>query len=84
MILNGSIDWTELSIQWMLTCGHFLWQGFVVAVAFLVIERLAANRASTRYALACTAVLSLPICVILTFAFVHHARGAVLKTTSHP
>lgn len=82
MKVNFSIDWTELSIQWMLTCGHFLWQGFAVAIVFLVIERVAATRASTRYALACTTLLSLPICAMLTFALVHNSRGAVLKKTS--
>lgn len=82
MNVNFSIDWTELSIQWMLTCGHFLWQGFVVAIVFLAIDRLATTHASTRYALAYAALLSLPVCVMLTFALVHNSRGAVLKMTS--
>ncbi len=79
MNVNFSIDWTELSIQWILTCGHFLWQGFAVAIVFLVVEQLAATRASNRYAWACAALLSLPVCVMLTFALVHNARGDVLK-----
>lgn len=41
MNVTTSIDWTELSTQWILTCGHFLWQGLAVAFAFLLIERIA-------------------------------------------
>lgn len=82
MNMSISIDWIELSIQWMLTCGHFLWQGLAVALIFLVIERLVATRASTRYAMACTALLSLPVCVVLTFALINNSRGSVVKTTS--
>ncbi|QDV25531.1 hypothetical protein Q31a_38570 [Aureliella helgolandensis] len=26
------VDWTELSLQVMLTLGHFLWQAIVVAI----------------------------------------------------
>jgi beta-lactamase regulating signal transducer with metallopeptidase domain len=105
-----TIDWMELSIQWLMTCGHFLWQGFVVAMVFLVIERIAAIAGSTRlqasqvstsspaaqdgnkhqsiaavrYMLACAALLSLPLCVMLTFVIVHNTRGAILKKSSPP
>ncbi len=65
----------------MLTCGHFLWQAIAVAIVFLGIERLAGTRASSRYALACTALLSLPVCIILTFASVHSVRESALKTS---
>lgn len=100
-----TLDWMELSIQWLITCGHFLWQGFAVAFVFLVIERIAmlrlvarinANLASTlayakadertdsspaqvRYLLACLALLSLPICIVTTFGWVHSSRGSILK-----
>ncbi len=107
MNLFTSIDWTELSIQWMVTCGHFLWQGIVVAAIFLVLEQLTRagsfrgkmtlergsnhpspkrteypTSASLRYGLACVSLLSLPVCVLLTFLMVHNARGTVLKTTT--
>ncbi len=81
MNLNFSIDWTELSIQWMLTCGHFLWQAIAVAIVFLGIERLAGTRASFRYALACTALLSLPLCILLTFASIHSERKSSLSNS---
>jgi beta-lactamase regulating signal transducer with metallopeptidase domain len=103
-----TLDWMELSIQWLMTCGHFLWQGLAVAIVFLVMERIAAMlssarlkgsqdltsspakrdgikhqaTASVRYALAGAALLSLPFCVMLTFAIVHNARGPILKKTS--
>ncbi|MFO0940731.1 MAG: M56 family metallopeptidase [Pirellulales bacterium] len=79
MNVNISVDWTELCIQWMLTCGHFLWQGLAVAIVFLIVERLAATHASTRYAMACTALLLLPVCVVLTFVLVHTSRGAIVR-----
>lgn len=81
MNANLSIDWTELCIQWMLTCGHFLWQGLAVGIVFVLIQRLAATHASTRYAMACTALLSLPVCVVLTFTLVHNSRGAIVRPT---
>lgn len=95
MNIVASIDWTELSIQWMLTCGHFLWQGFLVAIVFISVERLAIalmnslraesdSNASLRYALACTALMSLPICIILTFASIHNTRGPFLEAVSKP
>lgn len=100
-----TLDWMELSIQWLVTCGHFLWQGFAVAFVFLVMERIAtliqsarvnASRTATlaaskadestesspaqaRYILACLALLSLPICIVTTFGWVHNTRGSILK-----
>lgn len=105
-----TLDWMELSIQWLITCGHFLWQGFAVAFVFLVMERIAtlllavrinANQASTlasakaeertdsspaqvRYLLACLALLSLPICIVTTFGWVHNTRGSILKRNNPP
>lgn len=105
-----TLDWMELSIQWLITCGHFLWQGLAVAFVFLVMERIAtlvlaarinANQASTlasakaeertapspaqvRYLLACLALLSLPICIVTTFGWVHNTRGSILKRINPP
>lgn len=105
-----TLDWMELSIQWLITCGHFLWQGFAVAFVFLVMERIAtlvlaarinANQASTlasakvdektdpspaqvRYLLACLALVSLPICIVTTFGWVHNTRGSILKRNNPP
>lgn len=85
-------DWTELSAQVILTFGHFLWQGCLVGLALLTIERLlriarrgeqgAASRdcgsANRRYNLACVAFFALPVCVAATFACIHSSRGSFL------
>ncbi len=63
----------------MLTCGHFLWQGLAVVIVFFAIERLAVARATSRYALGCAALLSLPICVMPTFAVVSPTDTTALK-----
>ena len=107
-MISYTLDWMELSIQWLITCGHFLWQGFAVAFVFLLMERIAtlllaarfnANQASSlasakadestdsspaqvRYLLACLALLSLPICIVTTFGWVHNTRGSILKSNN--
>ena len=37
------IDWTELSLQVMLTFGHFLWQAIVVAIILVIASHLASH-----------------------------------------
>ena len=39
--MNYSIDWSELSLQLVLTFGHFLWQAIVVGVLLEAVLRLA-------------------------------------------
>jgi len=98
-----SMDWSELSLQLIITFAHFLWQacvvGLVLFVAQHVVEslrdsgifqlfRVSKKRvslgetdlrgANIRYAIACTAFFSLPICVVATFAWVHQARGPIV------
>ncbi|MDA1232611.1 MAG: hypothetical protein O2856_17715, partial [Planctomycetota bacterium] len=33
-----TIDWSELSLQVMLTFGHFLWQGCAVAIVLVILN----------------------------------------------
>lgn len=82
------VDWSELSLQVMFTFGHFLWQGFVIAVLLGIAGQLfsvfSRNSASRRYSIACLAFLALPICVAATFAWVHQSRGPVLLAVGAP
>lgn len=69
--MNVAIEWQILSLQLVVTFAHFLWQAVLVGAVLAVSLRLASQAESkTRYALACLAFLSLPICVVLTFATV--------------
>ena len=43
-----SIDWTELSLQVMITFGHFLWQACVVGVVLLVVQYVAESLRDSR------------------------------------
>ncbi len=53
----------DLSLRWILTLVHFLWQGFAVGLLAVMLGRLLRNApASIRYWLFATALLSLPIC----------------------
>ncbi|TWU04066.1 hypothetical protein Pla100_10020 [Neorhodopirellula pilleata] len=83
-----SVDWSELSLQGMLTFGHFLWQGCLVALVLTIVERLSSivlrSSSSRRYTLACLAFFALPICVASTFAWVHKSRGPVLLVAGSP
>ena len=104
-----SMDWSEFSLQVMITFAHFLWQacvvGLVLFVAQHVVESLRGSvlfqlfrvskksvslgetdlrGANIRYAIACTAFFSLPICVIATFAWVHQSRGPIVMVASGP
>lgn len=59
----------ELSVRWSLTLMHFVWQGAVVGLLAVIVHCVLAGRsASTRYALHAIALLSLPLCVAVTFA----------------
>ena len=61
----------ELSLPWIITLLHFLWQGTVVGlVAAVVGSLLRYASASIRYSLFSMALLSLPLCVAVTFVFI--------------
>lgn len=61
----------ELSLRWIITLLHFLWQGTVVGlVAAVVGSLLRYASASIRYSLFSMALLSLPLCVAVTFIFI--------------
>ncbi len=91
-----TIDWSELSLQVMITFGHFLWQACAVALLLMIVEKireLGGSRESARrettpgrtaYGSACVAFFSLPVCVVATFACVHQARGPVLMIVTAP
>ncbi|TWU06314.1 M56 family metallopeptidase [Stieleria varia] len=97
------LDWFELSLQVVITQGHFLWQACVVALILLVAKHVGESlrdsqnrrqcrsddssqsnlrddqrRARTRYILACCAFFTLPLCVVITFAWVHQSRGSFI------
>lgn len=107
-----SMDWSELSLQVMITFAHFLWQACVVGLVLFVAQHVAESLrdsvilqlfrvskkrvslgeidlresdlrgANIRYAIACVAFFSLPICVIATFAWVHQSRGPIVLVAS--
>jgi beta-lactamase regulating signal transducer with metallopeptidase domain/thiol-disulfide isomerase/thioredoxin len=83
-----NVNWSELSLQVMLTFGHFLWQACVVAITLLVVERLSSivsrSTMNRRYTFACIAFFALPVCVVATFAWVHQSRGPVSWAASVP
>ena len=60
-----------VSLRWMLTLLHFLWQGAVIGVVVVVVAKLLRHMsASLRYGLYLFALLSLPCCVALTFCVI--------------
>ena len=62
---------SDLSLRWIFTLCHFLWQGCLVGLVATILGSLLQNAsASMRYGLYATALLSLPICVAMTFVFV--------------
>jgi beta-lactamase regulating signal transducer with metallopeptidase domain len=108
-----TMDWSELSLQVMITFGHFLWQACAVGFIWLVVQYVGESvqdslirlrrgikngslretelldegslaRSTTfaganfRYAIACMAFFSLPICAFATFAWVHQSRGPIV------
>lgn len=94
-----SVDWSELSLQIMMTFGHFLWQGCLVAIALAIVEQLfsivsSANASgrkqaqpsssSLRYWIACIAFFGMPLCVVTTFVWVHQSRGPVVLVANRP
>ncbi len=61
----------DVSIRWLITLLHFLWQGAVVGgVAAIAGRLLRGASARPRYALYSAALLSLPVCVAVTFCVV--------------
>ncbi|MCA9138729.1 MAG: M48 family metalloprotease [Planctomycetales bacterium] len=72
MITDWVSDITRLSEDFSLTVAvtllHFLWQGCVIGlVVFILNGLLQGASASSRYALHTTALLLLPLCVVITF-----------------
>lgn len=66
----------NLSLRWVLTLLHFLWQGCVIGLAvFVVGSMLRDASASVRYWLYSLALVSLPICVALTFLCIRVSSG---------
>lgn len=73
-----SINWQAFSQQLVTTFAHFLWQGAVIGAALAVLLRLCSSGSSnTRYVIASVAFALLPLCVIGTFASVHHAGDSI-------
>jgi hypothetical protein len=61
----------NLSVRVFLTLLHFLWQGALFGVVVAVVCRLLRGvSARTRYRLYCVALLSLPVCVVVTFGVI--------------
>ncbi len=67
LLLSGS----DLTVRWLITLLHFLWQGAIVFAVVAITETLL-RRASAqiRYVLYSGAMLSLPVCVAVTFCVV--------------
>lgn len=60
-----------VSVRWLITALYFLWQGAVIGGLVVIAERLLRGAsARPRYALYSAAMLSLPICVAVTFSVV--------------
>ncbi len=61
----------DVSVRWLITLLHFLWQGAVVGGVVAIAGRLLRGAsARPRYALYSAALLSLPVCVAVTFCIV--------------
>jgi len=61
----------DVSVRWLITLLHFLWQGAVVGGAIAIAGRLLRGAsAQLRYALYSASFLSLPVCVAVTFCVV--------------
>lgn len=99
MSLFTRFDWNEFALQVTLTLVHFIWQAFLVAIVFAVIERLfqhlqnltgnkrfatSAGNASAHYLLACFAFFALPTIAIGTFIVIHESRGPIFLAERVP
>ncbi len=61
----------DVSVRWLITLLHFLWQGAVVGGLVAIAGRLLRGAsARPRYALYSAALVSLPVCVAVTFCVV--------------
>lgn len=73
----------ELSLRWIITLLHFLWQGTVVGlVAAVVVRSLRHASASMRHSIYAMALLSLPLCMAVTFVFIQ--VPSVLPSPTEP
>ena len=61
----------DVTVRWLITVLHFLWQGALVGGVVAITGRLLRGAsARLRYALYSAALLSLPVCVVITFCVV--------------
>ena len=61
----------DVSVRWLITLLHFLWQGAVIGVGIVIVGGfLRGESARPRYAMYSAALLSLPVCVAVTFCVV--------------
>lgn len=66
------------SIQLTMTFMHFLWQGALVGLLFLVAMRFTSrSSAQVRYLIACATLACLPLCVLVTFVVVNRNGGSI-------
>ncbi len=62
----------DATVRWLLTVLHFLWQGAVIgAVAATVGNLLRGASAQSRYITYLAAIVSLPVCMAITFFVVN-------------
>jgi len=62
---------SEMSLRWMITLLHFLWQGCVIGLMATAVSLLLKScEASLRYWLHAIAMLACPVCVAVTFSLV--------------
>ena len=74
----------ELCLRLALTLLHFLWQGLLVGAAAMLGARLLRTAtASTRYMVFTTALLLLPVCVVITFQCIELPPSDILTTSEH-
>lgn len=74
----------DISVRWLITVLHFLWQGAVVGVTTAIAGRLLRGAsARSRYALHSIALISLPICMVVTFCSVKVPVGWKSSTHLH-
>ncbi len=62
---------SEMSLRWVMTLLHFLWQGCVIGTLAVVAAMLLKHHdATVRYWLNAFALLTCPVCVAVTFSFI--------------
>ena len=72
----------DISVRWLITVLHFLWQGTVVGATTAIAGRLLRGAsARSRYALYSIALFGLPICMVVTFCVV---KVPVSRESSEP